>query len=94
MLNTPAVLEACRRRDTNHFEVWCLRFRVSSFVCDVVRPSRHCRLLRAQVGLGDIVSLAKPWKKLNAEDLLGGDTAALASAVEVLRSMYMRCFGC
>ena len=35
------------------------------------------------MGLGDIVSLAKPWKKLNAEDLLEGDQAALSSAVKV-----------
>lgn len=39
--------------------------------------------LRCQVGLGDIVSLAKTWKKLSAEDLLAGDQAALASAVKV-----------
>lgn len=40
------------------------------------------------MGLGDIVSLAKHYgKKLSAEDVLGGDTAALASAIKV-------CFVC
>lgn len=29
------------------------------------------------------MSLAKTWKKLNADDLLGGDQAVLASAVKV-----------
>lgn len=49
-----------------------------------------CVYVCAQIGLGDIVSLAKTWKKLNAEDLLGGDTAALASAVKVGPSFSTR----
>ena len=39
--------------------------------------------MSVQVELGNITSLAKTWKKLSAEDLLGGDEAALASAVKV-----------
>lgn len=41
------------------------------------------RTWRGQIGLGDIVSLTKPWKKLNVGDLLGGDSAALDFAVKV-----------
>lgn len=50
-----------------------------------------CVCVCSQVGLGDIVSLTKPWKKLNTEDLLGGDSAALAFAVKVSTAVLWYC---
>ena len=38
---------------------------------------------RSQVDLGDIVSLAKQSKKMNAQEVLAGDQAELASAIKV-----------
>ncbi|CAM9232038.1 unnamed protein product [Sphacelaria rigidula] len=40
-----------------------------------------------EVGLGDVICLSKSWKKMNAEHLLGGDQAELASAVKLLVEM-------
>lgn len=46
-------------------------------------------LLLLQVSLGEVVCLAKTWKKLNTESLQAGDQADLASAMKVslLRSL-------
>lgn len=38
---------------------------------------------RSQVDLGDIVTLAKQTKKMNAQEVLAGDQAELAAAVKV-----------
>lgn len=40
-------------------------------------------LFGSQVDLGDIVSLCKQTKKMNAQEVLAGDQAELASAVKV-----------